>query len=45
MDVSGDWVKVAAMALVYGLYKLDLWRRARRHAARGQVRRGASDGG
>lgn len=30
MDDSGDWVKVAAMALVYGLYKLDLWRRSRR---------------
>jgi hypothetical protein len=30
MDGSGDWVAVAAMLLVYGLYKLDLWRRARR---------------
>ena len=30
MDGSGDWLSFAAMALVYGLYKVDLWRRARR---------------
>jgi len=30
MGGSGDWVAVAAMVLVYGLYKFDLWRRAHR---------------